>query len=104
MRRLPSRSIQLLSRDMTGIIHFAGTTHGDALMLCKHPLQYPTFLTAVIPLYLMTIKSFQDTCPASIWNFNDCNITYAIDLVRSEVARLNVTISYNGGLGKFRWT
>eukprot|EP01034_Spumella_vulgaris_P032003 gene32003-39535_t len=47
-----------------GIIHFAGTTHGDAEMLCRDPLQYPVLLlSGVVPLYLSVMSAFQKKCP-----------------------------------------
>ena len=44
-----------------GIVHYAGTTHGDALFFCKYPLQYPIYIPNVIPLYMSIAVSYSVT-------------------------------------------
>lgn len=59
MRRLPMKTVHMLTNTLaTGIVHFAGTTHGDGLFFCKAPLQYPIFIADVAPLYLSIASSF----------------------------------------------
>ena len=86
-----------------GIIHFAGTSHGDAEMLCNDPFQYQVFIKHAMPLYLKAIQSFQKSCPHSIWKFMTCNITNTINIVKKELKALNITVSYNAGRSGFDW-
>jgi len=61
MRRLPMKTIHMLTNTLaTGIVHFAGTTHGDGLFFCKAPLQYPIFIADVAPLYLSIASAFSN--------------------------------------------
>lgn len=61
MRRLPHHTVNFLKDGALGIVHFAGTTGGNAERLCQDPMQYPLFSTAVIPLYLSIVHSYNNT-------------------------------------------
>ena len=87
---------------LIGIVHFAGTTHGDAEMLCHEPLRYPLYLSAAMPLYLSIVASFQRSYPNSSHRFsNRCK--EAIAEIESAIQEFNVTVKYNPGLGNFTW-
>eukprot|EP01041_Mallomonas_annulata_P004723 gene4723-9377_t len=103
MRRLPKKSVEMLVRGTTGIIHFAGVTHGDAQRLCYEPLRYPIFLKAVLPLYLSVIASFQSICPAAKALFTHCNLTDAVKVVVDELKANGSWASFHPGIGKFNW-
>lgn len=49
-----------------GIVHFAGTTHGNARTMCIDPLQYPVLSGGAVPLYLAIVKAFFGSCPVSL--------------------------------------
>ena len=101
MRRSPKKTTELLSDGRTtGIIHLAGTTHGDAGHLCEQPLSYPSFLPAVLPLYLAVIKSFHALYPNEHFSSLQSCLD-AIDKIK-EIHRANAIHSkYNIGRGSF---
>jgi lipopolysaccharide biosynthesis glycosyltransferase len=63
MRRLPKKTVNMLTEGKNGIIHFAGSTFGVPLLSCYEPLRYPIFIPAVVPLYLQIISSLSRQCP-----------------------------------------
>jgi lipopolysaccharide biosynthesis glycosyltransferase len=63
MRRLPKKTVNMLSEGKNGIIHLAGSTSGVPLLSCYEPLRYPIFVPAVVPLYLQIISSLSRRCP-----------------------------------------
>lgn len=63
MRRLPKKTVNMLSEGKNGIIHLAGSTFGVPLLSCYEPLRYPIFIPAVVPLYLQVISSLSRHCP-----------------------------------------
>ena len=80
MRRVPNKTTRFMKNyrgmvllhlafqyysllDATGIIHFAGTTHGNARTICIDPLQYPVLTSGAVPLYLTIVKRFFNSCP-----------------------------------------
>lgn len=105
MRRLPKKTVLMLSDEsdpVTGIVHFAGTTGGQAERLCQDPLQYPLFHRAVIPLYLSVVSSFSLVCPSSAFKFS--NLCFeAIRAFQKAIPVLHINITYNTGLGLFSW-
>lgn len=52
------RHALLLGCPAAGIVHLAGTTHGDGLSFCRDPLRYNIFISDVAPLYLSVMASF----------------------------------------------
>ena len=100
MRRAPKHSIQLLSDGETGIVHLAGTTHGDAGHLCEHSMQYPNFFPAVLPLYLAIIRSFHEKHPnEQLKALKSC--LEAMDRLKKAQHGNAVRIKYNPGKGNF---
>mmetsp|Transcript_3427 Transcript_3427/g.5139 ORF Transcript_3427/g.5139 Transcript_3427/m.5139 type:complete len:262 (+) Transcript_3427:122-907(+) len=122
MRRLPKKTIHMLEANFLGIVHLAGSTGGNAEILCDNPLQYPIFLPAVLPLYLSTVASYMryimhrttaGTSPflpniseADIMRVkyrfsNSCN--EAVEIVAKELASKSLSVRYNAGKGRFSW-
>ena len=89
--------------DVSGIIHFAGTTHGDAELLCNAPLLHPLFLPAVTPLYLSIVTSLQKSCPAARPLFKTCNVTESVQILSGAMASTGMTVRYSPGPGGFSW-
>lgn len=86
-----------------GIVHFAGTTRGDAEHLCREPLKYPIFLNAAVPLYLSIAHSFATKhakCPLRIQNSSCAS---AVPIVKAELSRQRLEVRYNPGVGGFTW-
>eukprot|EP00598_Pedospumella_elongata_P007347 CAMPEP_0184985472 /NCGR_PEP_ID=MMETSP1098-20130426/14132_1 /TAXON_ID=89044 /ORGANISM="Spumella elongata, Strain CCAP 955/1" /LENGTH=404 /DNA_ID=CAMNT_0027509561 /DNA_START=32 /DNA_END=1246 /DNA_ORIENTATION=- len=104
MRRLPKKTINMLNDGQTtGIVHFAGTTRGDAEHLCREPLKYPIFLNAAVPLYLSVAHSFATKlakCPLRIQNSSCAS---AVPIVKAELSRQRLEVRYNPGVGGFSW-
>lgn len=105
-----------------GIVHLAGSTGGNAEILCDNPLQYPIFLPAVLPLYLSTVASYMRYVKQRIaavtsqlqsnvsvpdiimikYKFtNSCN--EAVELVTKELALKSLSVRYNVGKSNFNW-
>ena len=101
MRRAPKQTTALLSDGKTtGIIHLAGTTHGDAGHLCDHPLLYPKFLPAVLPLYLAIIRSFHEVHPTEqLHSLKSCSD--AVKQLKKAQSANALRINYNPGKGAF---
>ena len=116
MRRLPKKTMSLLEEQQLGIIHFAGTTGGDAELLCRNPLQYPMLLPSATPLYLSMVASYMNklcrnrgttingttighTCD---YLFTDVCLT-AVRTVSEELRSKDVRVRYNPGRGVFPW-
>lgn len=92
--------------DVTGIVHFAGTTHADAAHLCRYPLQHPLLLTAAVPLYLSIIDAFVQKHPAfrtSPFGLSANVCAEALPLMEAELKRLALKATYNPGAGGFVW-
>ena len=90
---------------LAGIVHFAGTTQGNAERLCHEALKYPLFIPAVVPLYLSVVVSFQLKCPASSqWNYSSGACNRAVKEVADYAAANSISIQYNPGRCKnFSW-
>ena len=86
-----------------GIVHFAGTTQGDAGLLCREPLKYPVFLQSVVPLYLSVVQSFHQKCPHSEFRIPNRSCELAVPIVQDELTRLKIAAKFNPGNGKFIW-
>lgn len=108
---------------MAGIVHLAGSTGGNAEILCDNPLQYPIFLPAVLPLYLSTVASYMryvmertaavtnslrvnvsenDAMMRVKYRFtNSCN--EAVETVKKELALKSLNVRYNAGKSRFNW-
>lgn len=85
-----------------GIVHFAGMTHGDAIYLCRDPLQYPILYKAVLPLYLSIVYSFNQSCPSIPFHDMElCNT--AIQTLNNHIVKNRIIVQYNGGKGHFPW-
>jgi hypothetical protein len=108
-----------------GIIHFAGITHGNALLLCENPFMNPLLLTtSVVPLYYSIIMSFlkkvsnvivnnhtsadvsqqkeqQSSLKTILSDFQIC--IQNLELVKNYLRVNKVKVNYNAGLGKFVW-
>lgn len=103
MRRAPAKTIGLLGAGYTGIVHFAGVTHGDSQLLCYEPLRYQSFTKSVVPLYLSILSSFERHCPIAKQLLPYCNVTEAVRIVE-EFHRINGSkVVYNPGHGAFKW-
>lgn len=106
MRRLPKKTVLMLEKRTnqgvftTGIVHFAGSTGGDATRLCRKPY-YPLFKNAVQPLYLSVVSSFQRAFPDL---FSSCDDLYIVCATCREILKKEVKEEmYNPGKGNFRW-
>lgn len=102
LRRLPKKTVHMLEDGKTtGIIHFAGTTGGDAERLCQDPLQYPLFSAAVMPLYLSVVHAFNSSkCPeneSEVFRFSSL-CSDAITSLADHLKKNNVIVNYNPGL------
>jgi lipopolysaccharide biosynthesis glycosyltransferase len=120
MRRLPNKTVKFLSQNelgnssvqisiiidssfsSTGIVHFAGTTHGKSSLLCDKPLTYPHLATGAVPLFLSVVFSLHSSCPIS-HKFIPTSCWNAIKVVQHAVSFGNMTVRYNPGRGKFIW-
>jgi hypothetical protein len=49
-----------------GVVHYAGYTHGNAVMFCSFPLHLPLFTHNVVPLYLAVAASFANRVHALV--------------------------------------
>ncbi len=90
---------------LPGIVHLAGTTHGDAEMLCREPLKYPVFLSAVVPLYLSVMASYRRACPATHYPVS-ATCSQAVKSVVTALASQQgqpIPVTYSAGRGKFTW-
>lgn len=105
-----------------GIIHLAGSTGGNAEILCDNPLQYPVFLPVVLPLYLSTVASYMQYVqtktakgnPLQKWPnkseilssikykfTNSCN--EAVETITKALELQSLSVKYNAGRGRFVW-
>jgi hypothetical protein len=89
---------------LTGIVHFAGSTHGQPTSyLCNNPLHYPHFTQGAVPLFLSVLHSLNRKCP------DVANMTRAcydaVDVIVSHEKQSNGTVKvlYNPGAGRFTW-
>ena len=79
MRRLPKKTIQLVSSGTKGIIHWAGTTGVHVQTLCDEPMKYPLLHeTGAIAALMATIKSFSSKCPQSRFAFSPACVLSAM--------------------------
>lgn len=104
MRRLPRKSIHMLEQGHTGIVHFAGLTHGDPFLLCQYPLMVDMLLPAALPLYLAALLSLAKSCPTADRQFgllNKCKV--AVGVVADYHKKYRVIVKYDGGRGKLSW-
>ena len=89
-----------------GIVHLAGTTHADPEHLCRYPLQYPLFLTGVLPLYLSVVHTFMSRYPRfqeTDFRLPTSSCVTAVATVQTELHRLSLSVRFNPGHGKFVW-
>jgi lipopolysaccharide biosynthesis glycosyltransferase len=121
MRRLPTKSVQLLDQNMLGIIHFAGTQSGsNPEQLCRFPLLYPVLFNATLPLYFSVVHSFNQSCSGSgaVMTFqllSSCFLLLGLHWAYGSVCRdgakellaaitmHKLTVRYNPGNGQFAW-
>jgi lipopolysaccharide biosynthesis glycosyltransferase len=119
MRRHPVKSIQLLERNITGVVHFAGTD-GGLEVLCKWPTKYPLFNTAAMPLYLTVYADLERVCAVSsrvqrlidegtfgkahnIPDLSWCG-PKAVEQLKDDIAQRNTHVVYNPGKSGSRFT
>jgi hypothetical protein len=77
-------------------------THGNAIHLCRDPLQYPMLYKAVLPLYLSIVHSFNQSCP--IIPFHDMELCdKAIQTLVNYVDANRIAVQYSPGKGQFYW-
>jgi hypothetical protein len=103
MRRAPKRTTEKLSEDVTGVIHFADTTGGNAKFLCDYPLKYPLLIKAVLPLYLSVVRAFMTKFPATLGQSLTASCTSAEEALRAELSDKEITVRYNTGVGNLTW-
>jgi lipopolysaccharide biosynthesis glycosyltransferase len=128
MRRLPKHTTNLLEDGVSGIVHFAGTTGGNAEVLCKDPMQYPLLANAAMPLYLSIIHSYNNTAQKRVLgssgdlqdNMNDTKVNGdidsiswqwrygsvcadAVDFLKRGLKKDKITVKFNPGAGQFTW-
>lgn len=103
----------MLDKNIKGIVHFAGIVHGKLENLCINPLLYPVLLNSALPLFLSISYSFHllqlstsdidsDFNSSNYWSVPSVCLS-AITLLINHCKEENITINYNGGLGKFNW-
>lgn len=106
MRRLPKKTINMLSdgSKTVGIVHFAGTGGGSQdTRMCTDPMQFPMFLPAAVPLYLMVRKSLKEKCP-NHFSSNETLCDEAIAKVHAAHRKGDFKIDYNPGRNRrFSW-
>ena len=106
MRRLPKKTIIMLSdgTKTVGIVHFAGTGGGaQDSRICQDPMQFPLFMPAAVPLYLMIRKSLKEKCPSNVIG-NETLCEEAVAKVHAAHSRGDFKIDYNPGRNKrFSW-
>lgn len=105
MRRLPVHSVKLLEQGMAGVVHFAGTTRGNALFLCEFPTTHTLLLPAAVPLYLAVVQSFLQQCPASPYSRSlaaQC-VDYAAPTVAAALKSDRTAGHFESGVGHFQW-
>lgn len=104
MRRLPKKTVHMLSEGMTGIVHFAGSTFGDMELLCREPLKYPIFISGAVPLFLSVTQSYNMKCQANDQHFKFKPVcAEAVQELAVHLKANSLSVSYNPGLGSFIW-
>jgi len=112
MRRVPNKTTRYLKNQL-GIVHFAGTTQGNARTICIDPVQYPVLSTGAVPLYLSVLKSVINSCPIRDDDYNkgwynewlgvEKTCLEAITKVQSHQEKGTLEIKFLPGHGNFYW-
>lgn len=104
MRRVPNKTTRFL-KDSLGIVHFAGTTHGDPKAICIHPLQYPYLSAGAVPLYLSIVEALFQNCPVLDEKWLDVRRTcqHAINKTLKYESYGKINVEYRAGHGRFKW-
>jgi lipopolysaccharide biosynthesis glycosyltransferase len=118
MRRSPKQTVQLLSKSVQGIVHFAGITHGDALLLCANPFLSLTLISSgALQLYLSVLVSLTNqlaslspfensvarTMTGKMLNDTASVCPTAIESLQQHLRQQRQVVQFNGGEGRFSW-